>query len=208
MSIHLEFLVEELSAEVLLRGLIPKVAPEATFEVRVFNGKQALLRKLSERLRGYASWISSADTRIVVLVDRDDDDCHDLKSHLVSVAEAAGLSVASYAEQSQGLVLNRIVIEELEAWFLGDPNALTACYPRVPITYVSRAAYRDPDAIKGGTWEALERLLQQSGYIKGGLAKVSIARELVEHMSLEENRLLSFQHFRDGLKFLAEAGVA
>lgn len=40
----------------------------------------ALLARLPERLRGYASWLP--DTwRIVVIVDRDDADCTTLKAH-------------------------------------------------------------------------------------------------------------------------------
>lgn len=207
MSVHLEFLVEELSAEVLLRGLLPKIAPEVTFEIRVFNGKQALLRKLPDRLRGYSSYISKASTRVVVLLDADDDDCRKLKMHLNSLAEAAGLDVSSCSGGVEGLVLNRIAVEELEAWLLGDSEALTTRYPRVPASYASRRTFRDPDSIKGGTWEALERLLQKSGYFRGGLSKVSIARDLVEHMNIDKNSSASFGQFVDGVRHVVGSGV-
>lgn len=48
-------------------------------------------------------------------------------------------------------VLNRLAIEELEAWFFGDVAALHSAYPRVPSTLGRRSRYRDPDAIRGGT---------------------------------------------------------
>jgi hypothetical protein len=60
-----------------------------------------------------------------------------------------------------------LAIEELEAWFFGDMDAVRALYPRVPETLEQRAGFRDPDAIRGGTWEALERILQRAGYFAG-----------------------------------------
>ena len=53
------------------------------------------------------------------------------------------------------------LIEELEAWFFGDIAAIHAVYPRVSIHLGSRANFRDPDAIPGGTWEALERVFKR-----------------------------------------------
>lgn len=55
---HLEFLVEEQSAEAALRVLVPKiVSADTTFDIHAFNGKTALLRKLPNRLRGYRSFL-------------------------------------------------------------------------------------------------------------------------------------------------------
>ena len=49
-------------------------------------------------------------------------------------------------------VLNRIAVEELEAWFFGDVQAIHQAYERVSSSLIVKSAYRDPDAIKGGTW--------------------------------------------------------
>lgn len=68
---NLEILVEERSAEQALRALLPRIVPNAEFEVRVFRGKTDLLKRLPDRLKGYANWITRADTCLVVLVDRD-----------------------------------------------------------------------------------------------------------------------------------------
>jgi len=74
---HLELLVEEPSMEAFLRALLPRLLPQdRSFEVHPFQGKNDLLGKLESRLRGYAAWIP-ADWRIVVVVDRDDQDCLD-----------------------------------------------------------------------------------------------------------------------------------
>lgn len=202
MSLHpLEIHVEESSAEWALTALMPTIAPGVPYVVRPHQGKHALLKRLPQRLLGYAKYPGPEHVRVVVLVDRDDDDCHDLRRRLDEMAEAAGLR-ATGAGRS---VLNRIAIEELEAWFFGDPAAISAAYPKVPATLANRRGFRDPDAIQGGTWEALERLLQAHGYFKAGLPKTTAALEIADHMDPERNESRSFQVFRDGLRdFLKE----
>ena len=87
---HLELLVEEASMEAFLGALLPRLLPEGrTFAVHPFQGKADLLSKLHDRLRGYASWLTK-EWRIVVVVDRDNDDCRRLKRRLESAASAAG----------------------------------------------------------------------------------------------------------------------
>ena len=83
---HIEFLVEELSAEVALRNLVPKiVSEEVTFEIHYYQGQSALLRKLPQRLQGYKQWLPP-DWRIVILIDQDREDCRVLKSKKVNAA--------------------------------------------------------------------------------------------------------------------------
>ena len=75
---HLELLVEEPSMEAFLRGLLPRLVRQlCTFALHVFQGKCDLLGKLEARLRAYADWIPP-NYRIVVLVDQDEDECHEL----------------------------------------------------------------------------------------------------------------------------------
>lgn len=202
---HLELLVEEPSAQAALRVLVPRICPSATFDVHAFQGKGDLLRKLPQRLSGYKAWATSAEVKIVVLVDRDDDDCLDLKRHLEDTAIAAGLSTLGAARHGARVdVVNRIIVEELEAWFFGDPRALVAAYPRLPDTLGSRANFRDPDAITGGTWEVLERELQRHGYYSAGLQKVRNAELLAAQMDVDHNSSHSFVVFRDALRRLAQ----
>ncbi len=205
---NLEVLVEERSAEQALRLLLPRIVPNVDFEVRVFQGKTDLLKRLPDRLKGYSTWITQRDTCLVVLVDRDDDDCLTLKAHMEQMAAAAGLSTATAATASCRVhVLNRIAVEELEAWFFGDIPALCAAYSRVPASLGHQAKYRDPDAVLGGTWEALERVLKRSSYHRGGLAKVAAATDIAQHMNVDVNRSRSFQVFRDGVRRLVAGGT-
>ena len=198
---HIEFLVEEPSAEAALRGLVPKIlGPDVEFRVIRFQGKKDLLNLLPGRLKGYRGWIP-ADWRIVVMVDEDRQDCLELKAKLEKAAGDAGLVTKTRAAGGAGFqVLNRISIEELEAWFFGDVEALHLAYPRIPRSLETKSKYRDPDAIQGGTWEALERELQGKGYFRGGLAKIEAAKAISAHMDPDQNRSKSFQVFRDGLR--------
>ena len=197
---HIEFLVEELSAEAALSNLLPKILPDdCTYRIHPFQGKPDLLGNLRDRLRGYSHWLPD-DWRIVVLVDRDADDCGELKRRLERTAESAGLRTKSVAQQGQTFtVLNRIAIEELESWFFGDSEALSRAFSRVPANLHQKAKYRNPDAITGGTCEALERVLRRAGYFRGGLAKVAVARKISQFMEPSRNRSRSFRVFRDGL---------
>ena len=197
---HIEFLVEEPSAEAALSNILPKVfEPTTSFAIHPYQGKQDLLKNLPSRLRGYKAWLPR-DWRIVVLIDADDEDCRRLKARLEDIARNSNLLTKSVTRNSSNFqVLNRLAIEELEAWFFGDIEALNTAHPRISLNLGNKAKYRDPDAITGGTWEALERELKRVGYYTGGLSKISAAREISLHMVPERNRSHSFQVFRRGL---------
>jgi hypothetical protein len=67
----------------------------------------------------------------------------------------------------------------------------------VPARVGTRARFRDPDGIAGGTWEAFEQIMQSAGYFPGGLAKVEAANQIAPHMDPARNTSRSFQVFRD-----------
>lgn len=195
---HVEVLVEEPSAEAALRILLPKLLGNTSFALHPYPCKDALLKRLPERLRGYASWLPD-DWRIVVIVDRDDDDCRKLKKRLEEIAAKAGLPTKSKPKNKRFVVINRLAIEELEAWYFGDWEAVQQAYPRANATISSQTKYRAPDEIKGGTWEAFERVMQQAGYFKTGLRKIEAARAVAEHMDPRRNTSPSFCALRDAI---------
>ena len=198
----MEFFLEEQSAAELIYSLVPKILPNVNFEIHPFDGKPDLLKNLPNRLKAYSSW-DADDHFIVVLVDRDNNDCHKLKSLLETFAADAGLKTRS-SSPDRFRVINRIAIEELEAWFFGDVEALHKAYPRVPESLGRKAPYRDPDAIKGGTSERLAKLLKEKGYHSGGLQKIRAAQEISKHMDPDHNRSHSFQVFRDALRSIPQ----
>lgn len=195
---HFELLVEEPSMEAFLRKLLPRLLPQnRSFEVHPFQGKDDLLEKLESRLRAYAKWLPE-DWRIVVVVDRDDDDCLDLKQRLESAAHSAGLRTRSSLGSMPWQLVNRIAVEELEAWYFGDWPSVMQAYPRVA-NISKKMAFRDSDAVTGGTWEAFERVLQRHGYFKSGLQKTEAARAVGEVIDLERSCSVSFRMFCQAL---------
>jgi len=187
--------VEEYSMEAALACLLPKLLGNIDFQIIRFQCKDDLLKQTPQRLNAYSSWLPE-NWRILVLVDRDDDDCAVLKATLENMARAADLrtkTTVAYGQRFQ--VVNRIAIEELEAWFFGDWPAVQTAYPRVPANLPQKAGFRDPDAVAGGTWEAMERVLKKAGYFSTGLRKVELARSVAAHMELNRNRSRSFQAF-------------
>jgi hypothetical protein len=194
---HLEVIAEEPSLEAFLRVVLPKLlVPETSFEIYPHQGKDDLRKKLPSRLRGYASWLPET-SRIVVVVDRDDDDCAELKAWMDRMATEANLRSRSNAGRRPWQVANRIAIEELEAWYFGDWDAVRESYPRVNAAIRRKAQFRDPDAIAGGTWETLERILQKAGYFKNGLRKIEVARAIGARFDPQRSQSRSFQVFRD-----------
>ena len=143
---------------------------------------------------------SPPDFRIVILIDQDNADCRALKRKLDKIAAGVGLAPKSKAHGSAFQVLNRLAIEELEAWFFGDPQALSAAYPKIPLNLFNRSAYRAPESIAGGTAEALERILKNHHYYRAGMPKIEVARSISAHMDPSRNRSKSFQVFREGIQ--------
>ncbi|WP_175754526.1 DUF4276 family protein [Burkholderia ambifaria] len=191
--------VEEYSMEVALEHLLPKLLDTADFEIRRFQCKDDLLKNLPARLKALSTWLPQG-WAILVAVDRDDDDALELKGRLEAMAKAAGLTTKSTAAAGKSFhVANRLVVEELEAWFFGDWSAVRMAYPRVPEGVPRRAAFRDADSIRGGTWEALERILKNAGYFSTGLRKLECARAVAQHMNPPDNTSRSFIAFRQAI---------
>lgn len=196
---YIEFLVEEESTKAFLDACLPNILPkECSFQIHPFQGKYALLRKLEQRLKGYSKWLQ-ADYRIVVIVDRDNDDCRMLKSTLEQSCANVKLQSRRATGDPHWQVVTRIAIEELEAWYFGDWQAVCDAFPRVSKNIPTKPRYRDPDAIKGGTWEAFERILQQHGYFKQGLAKKQAATSIGRYINPDRNTSHSFNLFRDAI---------
>ena len=152
------------------------------------------------RLKGYSTWIPD-NWRIIVLIDEDRENCHKLKTQLENAAQLAGLNTkSSTLPIGEFQVVNRIAIEELEAWFFGDITALCEAYPKISESLQYQRRYRDPDAITGGTYEALERLLGRNRYYTGKLPKTEVARVIAQYMEPTRNRSKSFQVFVEGIK--------
>jgi len=196
---HFEFLVEEPSMEAFLAALLPRLLGDrATYAIHAHQGKDDLLGKLGSRLRGYAKWLPKA-ARIVVLVDRDDDDCMILKKKIDADAVAAGLQTRSAAGRAVWQIVNRIAIEELEAWYFSEWSSVKSAFPRVSDSIPKKASYRKPDEIAGGTWEAFERVMRGAGYFATGLRKMEAAEAVGRLFDWNASISPSFSYFRNSL---------
>lgn len=200
---HFEFLVEELSAEETLKNILPRILGENfSYDIHPFQGKHDLLKNLTNRLRGYIDRLNNCsleELRIVVLIDKHTDDCLDLKHKLKQQTQNAKFDGKSGTIGGKRFhILLRIVVEELEAWFFGDMEALNKAYPSISINLGRKAKYRNPDAMTYPS-RILEKDLIRTGYYRQRASKTEVARMISPHMLPNRNRAKSFQVFKDGL---------
>lgn len=165
------------------------------------RNKSRLIGELPARFRGYKKRLENGeDLRIVVLVDRDKDDCENLKARLERIAHDAGLQTKSSPDQNGRFqVVNRIAIEELEAWFIGDIEALNSAFSGLRGEAFPKS-FNNPD--NSGTWEHLHRFLKSKGIYKSSYPKIEAAGKIARHMELSRNRSRSFHHFCRGIEAL------
>lgn len=120
--------------KVFLDGFLPRLLPpEVRFETIAHQGKHDLHKKVPRLLR---SW-RRPETRFVVIRDQDQGPCAPVKAQIVDLCHAG--------RRPDTLV--RIACRELEAWFLGDLEALAQAFdqPRLLDLIDARS---DPDGIQ------------------------------------------------------------
>ena len=159
---RLEFLVEEPSMEAFLGIALPRWLPQdCAFEIHTYEGKPDLLPKIESRLRIYRNWPSDIG-RVFVTVDRDDDDCRQLKNRLETAVARAGLLTKSRSTGAPWQAVSRIVIEELEAWYFGDWAAVCQAFARVSPQPPTKAVIATRTPLKA------ELGKRSNGYYSGG----------------------------------------
>ena len=179
---RLVLLLEEESMQILLDGLLPRLFPGLPFQCLPHNGKTDLERSIPRKLRAWRE----PGVRFAVVRDNDGGDCRALKEHLRGLC----------CDGRRGDTVIRIVCQELEAWYLGDPNALADAFGREALRGMGqKAQFRDPDAVPRPS-EAVERLVPE-------FQKVSGARRMARHLSRDRNRSRSFQAFVAGIEPIA-----
>jgi hypothetical protein len=100
----------------------------------------------------------------------------------------------------------RLAIEEMEAWFLGDRQALVTAYPRAKKDVLNR--YRQDSVC--GTWELLadaiyqggSQAIKKAGWPLPGTLKHEWVEQIAPHMDVSANASPSFCKFRDGIRRL------
>ncbi len=183
---------------------MPQIAPGVEFEAFDLGSKSQFMKKVGNRLSGYRYAIQRGDRVAVVLLrDRDEEDCGAVVADLDAAVKRAGLRRASVGRSIDGDVLPRLADEMLEAWFFGDGNALHEAFPKLSPMLTHRAAYRRPDVIRDPA-RRLASELAKCGYYPQGMPKDEVARLVAPKMAVDANTSPSFAVFRDGVRFLAQ----
>ena len=177
------FLVEESSMKALLEGLLPRLFPDMSFQCISHNGKTHLERNIPIKLRGWRE----PGVRFVVIRDSDQGDCVEIKRRLVRMCAEAG----------RPDTLVRIVCQELEAWYLGEPDALADAFGDERLRGIGRRArFRDPDAVQKPSEAVME--------LAPGFRKARGAKTMAAFLSRERNSSRSFQVLMSGIDRIRE----
>lgn len=175
----LVLLVEEYSMTVLLKGLLPRLFPELSFVCVTHEGKHDLEKSIPRKLRAWRE----PGVRFIVLRDNDGADCVKLKAGLIELCDAGG----------RPDTVVRIVCQELEAWYLGEPEALAVAFGDEALAGLAeKARFRDPDSVRNPG--AALTLLAPS------FQKVLGARQLASCLTVTRNRSRSFQVFVESVR--------
>lgn len=169
--------------EMVLLGLLPRVLPPSIHPLCVrHQGKRDLELSLPRKLR---SW-SDRKVTFVILGDQHSEDCLRMKKRLKAICRKAGRPDA----------IVRIVCPELEAWLLGDLDAVARAFelPRIA-ALKGKSKYSEPDRLKNAAQE-LRRIVPDYQKIGG-------ARAIAPLLSLEQNRSGSFQLFVRTIRSIA-----
>jgi Domain of unknown function (DUF4276) len=214
---HIEVVVEDSSGEKLLNFLLPRLfgpydTPH-TWRLHAYKGigripkglkttddpaKRILLDRLPRLLIGYGN--TPGIDAVVVVLDSDKRDCKAFLSELKALLDRC---------KPTQKTLFRLAVEEMEAWFFGDRQALIAAYPRAKKDVLGRYIQ---DSVCG-TWELLadaihpggSAAIRKAGWPLPGQLKHEWVEQIGPQMNIENNQSPSFCKFRDGLRRLVAA---
>ena len=182
---HLVFFLEERSAEIFLKGILPNILPDHIHtRFVVFEGKQDLEKRIPVHLRGW----QQPDAKFVILRDQDSGNCQNIKEKLVRQCIDAN---------KHHNTLVRIACRELESFYLGDLAAVAAAIgPKNLAAHQNKRKYRQPDYIMNPSLELKE--------IAPDYQKISGARKIGPLMAVNNNNCShSFNTLITGIKRLA-----
>ena len=177
-----------------LAELLPRILPQGwqlnkNVFIRTHDGKSDLQRSIPIKVRAFGS-IPGMNVGIIIVEDQDSWNCVELKQHLLKL----------YTEQAKPNIkcMVRIVCHELEAWYLGDMQAIQHVFPRFkPEQHKNKAKFRNPDACINPKRELKS--------IVGEYPQIQTAKQIAKHFDIEANKSTSFNYFISGLlRFLED----
>ena len=159
-------LLEEQSAEEMLKVVLPKVVPaDVDIQFLTFEGKQDLERKLKRKIQYW----QKPDSYFLVLRDQDSGDCLIIKNRLKQIIEETGKADRT---------LIRIACHELESFYLGDLHAVQQGLeiPRLS-DHQRKKKFRTPDSLANAA-EELKKITGKK------YQKISGSRKIAPHLTV------------------------
>lgn len=206
---HLQICVEDASGKIFLDNLLPRILiDDVSWRVHPYRGigkipkglkstdraeHRILLECLPKLIRGFAN--TPHVSALILVVDTGNKDC------AVFLAELKAVHAAIAPDSN---VIFGLAIEEMEAWLLGDPQAIEAAYPKVIKSVLSNYLQ---DSVCG-TWEVLANAVHpggsasliEAGWRASGEAKCKWANDITSHMNLTVNGSPSFSKLLEAIK--------
>ncbi len=216
---HFEILVEDQSGKKALEIIIPKIIGEQdTFKIHWYKGigripknltphsnpsKRILLSQFPKILKGYgetfAGYPKGYPAAVILVCDLDDKCLVEFRNQLFAILEEC---------PQKPTTRFCFAIEEGEAWFLGDFEAIKSAYPKAKNS-VLKGYINDSIC---GTWELLADAIYPGGSTKLsakgwqaiGSEKSRWAERISPYMDVNDNNSPSFIHFKEKILELCE----
>ena len=171
-------LLEEPSAKEMLKAVMSKLAPDASVDYIVFQGKSDLDKNIERKINGFRR----PDAKFLILRDQDSSDCRQLKSELIN----------SIPERKRAVCLVRIACRELESFYLGD---LAAVERGLKLNNLSKRQnqkkYKNPDCLANAK-EVLRGLTARQYQPVDGSRRIAPELDLTDNnCSKSFNQLIS-----------------
>ena len=187
---RIEILVEEPSMVEVLKALLPQIMPDKwilndNYFIRPHEGKSDLKRSIPRKIKAFSKW-KDCNIGFIILQDQDSNNCKQLKQELQALCQQCAGPNIQY--------LIRIVCHELEAWYLGDPDAIERVFPRFHAAqYKTKKICKDPDGCTNPKRELKK--------IVGEYPQIQTARSMGEVLksNFQNNKSTSLQQLISGV---------
>ncbi|MGD9656398.1 MAG: DUF4276 family protein [Methylocystis sp.] len=178
-------LTEEDSARIVVEHIASSRGLSDRVKVIPHEGKSDLEASIPRKI---GHWRASDPPRFIILRDNDGSNCSKLKSRLHNLVPNA----------AHDRVKIRIVMHELESWYLGDLAALAAAglvSPEKAEALTKKAKLRNPERLTNAKQE-FRRLVMTMGQIE-------LANRIGPFLDADRCRSKSFRQFLEALSWAA-----